>query len=135
MTTAITISRQKHFCENRPSSSTSYTTIHLVEMLFDERKMTSESPSDFRCGARQRNFPPARELLLYGHPKKCFVFHRPVSCDGGSVGRTTKKKNETLEGVSVPEKAGLLRKKAWLQSALALSCTVSSQAFSVNAFW
>ena len=40
---------------------------------------------------------------------------------GGSVGQ--KKKNErtneqTLEGVWVPEKAGLLSKKAWLQSQL-----------------
>ena len=27
-------------------------------------------------------------------PIKCFVSHRPVSCDGGSVGREKKKKNE-----------------------------------------
>ena len=49
---------------------------------------------------------------------KCFVSHRPVSCDGGSVGRSAqkKKKKRTLEGVWVPEKAGLLSKKAWLQS-------------------
>ena len=31
MTTAITFSRQKYFCENRPSSSTSYTTIHWLK--------------------------------------------------------------------------------------------------------
>ena len=40
-----------------------------------------------------------------------------------SVGRSGKKKNNnnkewTLEGVWVPEKAGLLSKKAWLQSQL-----------------
>ena len=30
-------------------------------------------------------------------PIKCFVSHRPVSCDGGSVGRA-KKKKEHLKG-------------------------------------
>ena len=49
--------------------------------------------------------------ILYGHiteaiPIKCFVSHRPVSCDSGSVGRA--KKKITLERVWVPEKAGLL---------------------------
>ena len=48
-------------------------------------------------------------------PKKYFASHRPVSCDGGSVGRA-KKNGWTLEGVWVPEKAGLLSKRAWLQS-------------------
>ena len=50
---------------------------------------------------------------------KCFVSHRPVSCDGGSVGRA--KKNlifKKLEGVWVLEKAALPSKKAWLQSQL-----------------
>ena len=28
------------------------------------------------------------------HPNKMFVSHRPVSCDGGSVGRAKKKKKE-----------------------------------------
>ena len=53
-------------------------------------------------------------------PIKCFVSHRPVSCDGGSVGRSgKKKKNEwVLEGDWVPEKAGMLSKEAWLQSQL-----------------
>ena len=53
-------------------------------------------------------------------PIKCFVSHRPVSCDGGSVDREKKekKKKKTLEGVWVAEKAGLLSKKAWLQSQL-----------------
>ena len=50
-------------------------------------------------------------------PIKCFVSHRPISCDGGSVGQK-KEKKLTLEGVWVPEKAGLLSKKAWLQSQL-----------------
>ena len=54
-------------------------------------------------------------------------FHRPVSCDSGSVGRAKKKKKKkkngkknkwTLEGVWIPEKAGLLSKKAWLESQL-----------------
>ena len=50
-------------------------------------------------------------------PIKCFVSHRPVSCDGGSVDRGKKKKKKktkqrTLEGVRVAEKAGLLSKKA-----------------------
>ena len=35
---------------------------------------------------------------------------------GRSVGQ--KKKESTLEGVWVPEKAGLLNKKAWLESQL-----------------
>ena len=52
-----------------------------------------------------------------------FLLPSPLSCDGGSVGRAKKKKKErkkewTLEGVWVPEKAGLLSKKAWLQSQL-----------------
>ena len=53
-------------------------------------------------------------------PIKCFFSHRPVTCDGGSIGRPKKKrKNEwTLAGVWVPQKAGLLSKKAWLQSQL-----------------
>ena len=54
-------------------------------------------------------------------PIKCFVSHRPVSSDGGSVGRSVgqnKKKEWTLEKVWVPEKARLLSKKAWLQSQL-----------------
>ena len=59
---------------------------------------------------------------------RCFVSHRPVPCDGGSVSREKqkqkqnkkKKENEerTLEGVWVPEKTGLLSNKAWLQSQL-----------------
>ena len=51
-------------------------------------------------------------------PIKCFVSHGAVSCDGGSVGQARKKKERTFEGVWVPEKAGLLSKKAWLQSQL-----------------
>ena len=51
-------------------------------------------------------------------PIKCFVSHRPVSSDGGSVGRPKQKKEWTLEKVWVPEKARLLSKKAWLQSQL-----------------
>ena len=47
-------------------------------------------------------------------PIKCFVSHRPVSC-GGSVGRA-KKPDEHSKGVWVQEKAGLLSKRAWLQS-------------------
>ena len=58
-------------------------------------------------------------------PIKCFVSHRPVSCDGGSVGWAKKNKKErTLEGVWVPEKARLLSKKAWLQSQFE-KCTLS----------
>ena len=37
---------------------------------------------------------------------------------GRSVGRAKNKKELILEGVWVPEKAGLLREKAWLQSQL-----------------
>ena len=49
-----------------------------------------------------------------------FRFPSPVSCVGGSVGRSVgqKKKKNEHEGVWVPEKAGLLCKKAWLQSQL-----------------
>ena len=53
-----------------------------------------------------------------------FRFPSPVSCDGGSVGgakkktKTKEREKWTLEGVWVPEKAGLLSKKAWLQSQL-----------------
>ena len=51
-------------------------------------------------------------------PIKWFVSHRPVSCDAASVGRA-KKKEWTNEGVDwVSEKAGLLSKRAWLQSQL-----------------
>ena len=68
---------------------------------------------------------------------RCFVSHRPVPCDGGSVSREKQKQKQkktkktekkekkrkeneerTLEGVWVPEKTGLLSKKAWLQSQL-----------------
>ena len=57
-------------------------------------------------------------MFWKGHSNE--MFHRPVFCDGGSVGRSAqkKKKERTLEGVWVPEKAGLLSKKAWLQSQL-----------------
>ena len=58
-----------------------------------------------------------RDPNLKAFPIKCFVFHHPVSCDGESVG-PAKKKEWTLEGVWVPEKARLLSKKAWLQSQL-----------------
>ena len=56
-----------------------------------------------------------------------FVYHRPVRCDGGSVSREKqkkkqnkkKKKKETKnQHLKVPEKSGLLSKKAWLQSQL-----------------
>ena len=52
-------------------------------------------------------------------PIKCFVSHLPAPCGGGSAGRATKKNTRkkqewTLEGIWVPEKAGLLNKKAWL---------------------
>ncbi len=37
-------------------------------------------------------------------PIKCFVSHRPVSCDGGSVGQAKKqKKNEHLKGLGSRE--------------------------------
>ena len=53
-----------------------------------------------------------------------FRFPSPVSCDGASVSgakkktKTKERETWTLEGVWVPEKAGLLSKKAWLQSQL-----------------
>ena len=51
-------------------------------------------------------------------PINYFFSHRPVSYDAGSVGRT-KKREWTNEGVDwVPEKAGLLSRRAWLQSQL-----------------
>ena len=48
-------------------------------------------------------------------PIKCFVSHRPPSREGGSVGRTKKKRERSLEGVWVPGKAGLLSTKVWLR--------------------
>ncbi len=40
-------------------------------------------------------------------PIKCFVSHRPVSCDGGSVGRAKKKKRmNTLRGLGSFKKPG-----------------------------
>ena len=68
-----------------------------------------------------------RFLLSSKAIPKCFVSHRPVPCDGGSVSREKQKqkqkqkkgnKESTLKGVWVPEKTGLLSKKAWLQSQL-----------------
>ena len=57
-----------------------------------------------------------------GHSNKMFRFPSPRLLwwsVGRSVGQSGKKKKEwTLEVVWVPENAGLLRKKAWLQSQL-----------------
>ena len=40
-------------------------------------------------------------------PIKCFVSHRPVSCDGGSVGRAEKKwENEHLKGSGFQRRPG-----------------------------
>ena len=64
------------------------------------------------------------ECLIYskktkskGIPIKCFVSYLSVSCHGGSVARA-QGKEWTLEGVWIPKNAGLLSKKAWLQSQL-----------------
>ena len=54
-------------------------------------------------------------------PIKCLVSHCRVSCDASSMlGRSNrhKKKEWTLEGVWVLEKARLLSNKDWLQSQL-----------------
>ena len=54
-------------------------------------------------------------IICKAIPIKCFVSHRPPSREGGSVGRAKKKRERSLEGVWVPEKAGLLSAKAWLR--------------------
>ena len=51
-------------------------------------------------------------ILIEAIPIKCFVYHRPPSREGGSVGR---KKKWTREAVWVPVKAGPLSTKAWLR--------------------
>ena len=87
----------------------------------------NELQQNSNASSREQYIPPILTVLLEIHrvyswpswpfvfwaiPIKCFVSHRPVSCNGGSVGRA-KKKEWTLEGVWVPGKAGLLSKKAW----------------------
>ena len=45
-------------------------------------------------------------FLCKAIPIKCFVSHRPTSCDGGSVGWAKKKKNEHLKGSGLQRKPG-----------------------------
>ena len=86
----------------------------------------NELQQNSNASSREQYIPPILTVLLEIHrvyiwsswpfvfwviPIKCFVSHRPVSCDGGSVGGA-KNKEWTLEGVWVPRKAGLLSKES-----------------------
>ena len=110
MTTAITFSRQKYFCENRPSSSTSYTTTHWLKCCSMSGKwLLIRLPiSDAVLG--KETFRQLASSFCMAIPKNVSFSIAPSLV---MVGRSVEQKKSewTLEGVWVPDKAELLRNK------------------------
>ena len=82
----------------------------VYKLIGEQRPLASGKPQTVVCSyafavSRFRDFKfqqgvqfsSVQFIFIQAIPIKCFVFHRPVSCDGGLVGRAKKKKTEQNE--------------------------------------